>query len=82
MQKWRPPEISADDEWQVKHQIVVPKSYRQEILSLAQEIPLAGHLSVTMTYNKILDHFYWSKMRHEVYKFYQSCYIGQMVSKT
>jgi hypothetical protein len=26
MRKYRPPEISADDEWQVKHQIVVPKS--------------------------------------------------------
>jgi transposase InsO family protein len=81
MRKYRPPEISADDEWQVKHQIVVPKSYRQEILSLAHETPLAGHLGVSKTYNKILNHFYWPKMRRDVAKFCQSCHTCQMVGK-
>ena len=81
MRKYRPPEISADDEWQVKHQIVVPKSYRQEILSLAHETPLAGHLGVNKTYNKILNHFYWPKMRRDVAKFCQSCHTCQMVGK-
>ena len=28
MRKWRPPDVSIEDEWAVKHQIVVPKSYR------------------------------------------------------
>ena len=28
MQNWGLPEISVDDEWEVKHHIVVPKSYR------------------------------------------------------
>ena len=46
MRKWRLPEMSVDDEWQIMHQIVVPKSYRQEILILAHETPLAGHLGV------------------------------------
>ena len=49
MRKWRPSEISADDEWQVKHQIVVPESYRKEILSLSHETPLEGHLGVNKT---------------------------------
>ena len=31
MRKWRSPEIPADDEWSVNHQIVVPKIYRSEI---------------------------------------------------
>ena len=44
MRKWRPPDTPAEDEWAVKYQIVVPKSYRQEILSLAHETPLAGHM--------------------------------------
>ena len=35
MRKWRPPDVSADDEWAVKYQIVIPKVYRYEILSLA-----------------------------------------------
>ena len=30
MRKWRPPDVSADDEWTVNHQIVVPRAYRPE----------------------------------------------------
>ena len=36
--------VAANEEWQVSHQIVVPNCYRDEILSLAHESPLAGHL--------------------------------------
>ena len=46
MRKWRSPEIPADDEWAVNHQIVIPKIYRLEILSLAHETPMSGHLGV------------------------------------
>ena len=46
MRKWRSPEVSADDEWAVNHQIVVRKIYRSEILSLAHETPMSGHLGV------------------------------------
>ena len=31
MRKWRPREAPADEEWQVTHQIVVPRKYRGEI---------------------------------------------------
>ena len=31
MRKWRPLDVSADDEWTVNHQIVVPRAYRPEI---------------------------------------------------
>ena len=58
MRKWHSPEVPADDEWAVNHQIVVPKIYRSEILSLAHENPLSGHLGVNKTYHKILNHFY------------------------
>ena len=58
MRKWRSAEIPADDEWAVNHQIVVTKIYRSEILSLALETPLSGHLGVIETYHKILNHFY------------------------
>ena len=57
MRKRRSPEVSADDEWAVNHQIVVPKIYRSEILSLAHETPMSGHLGVNKTYHKILNHF-------------------------
>jgi hypothetical protein len=81
MRKWRPPEVPANDEWSVNYQIVVPKSYRQEILSLAHETPLAGHLGINKTYNKILTHFYWPKIKSDVCKFCRSCHTCQMVGK-
>ena len=40
--KWRLPDVPAEDEWAVKYQVVVPKTYRQEILGIAHETPLAG----------------------------------------
>ena len=57
MRKWRSPEVLADDEWAVNHQIVIPKIYRSEILSLALETLMSGHLGVNNTYHKILNHF-------------------------
>ena len=68
MRKWRSPEVPADDEWAVNHQIVVPKIYRSEILSLAHETPMSGHLGVNKTYHKILNHFYWPGLKKRCFK--------------
>ena len=38
MRKWRPFDVPADVEWAVYHQIVIPKSYRHEILSIAHKV--------------------------------------------
>ena len=57
MRKWRPPDVSADDEWTVNHQIVVPRIYRPEILNLAHETAMSGHLGVNKTYKKFLTIF-------------------------
>ena len=81
MRKWRPPDVSVEDEWAVKHQIVVPKSYRQDILSMAHETPLAGHMGVTKTCQKILNHFYWPSLRKDVVEFCKSCHACQIVGK-
>ena len=63
MRKWRPFDVPADDEWAVYHQIVVPKSYRHEILSIAHEIPMSGHLGINKTYHIIINHFYWPGLK-------------------
>ena len=57
MKKWRPPDVSAEDEWTVNYQIVVPRLYRSEILNLAHENTMSGHLGINTTYHKILNHF-------------------------
>ena len=81
MQKWRPPEISAEDEWAVKYQVVIPKIYRSQILSLAHETPMSGHLGVNKTYAKVSSHFYWPCLRKDVVQFCRSCHTCQMVGK-
>ena len=81
MRKWRPRDVPADEEWQVTHQIVVPRKHRGEILNLAHESPMAGHLGVNETYSKILNHFYWPHLRKDVSKFCKCCHVCQMVGK-
>ena len=81
MRKWRSPEIPADDEWAVNHQIMVPKNYRSEILSLAHETPMSGHLGVNKTYHKILNHFYWPGLKTDVSNYCRSCHTCQVVGK-
>ena len=39
MRKWRPPNASASDESQVVHQVVVPKVYHREVISIAHDSP-------------------------------------------
>ena len=81
MRKWRSPESPADDEWAVNHQMVVPKIYRSEILSLAHETPMSGHLGVNKTYHKILNHFYWPGLKTDVSNYCRSCHTCQVVGK-
>ena len=66
MRKWHPRDVPADEEWTVVHQIVMPRKYRREILSLAHESAMARHLGVNKTYLKILNHFYWPHLRRDV----------------
>ena len=82
MRKWCPPDVSAEDELTVNHQIVVPRVYRPEILNLAHETPMSGHLGVNKTYHKILNHFYWPGIKSDVSKHCLSCHTCQIVGKT
>ena len=81
MRKWRPFDVPADDEWAVYHQIVVPKSYRHGILSIAHESPMSGHLGINKTYHKIINHFYWPGLKSDVSKYCKTCHTCQMVGK-
>ena len=81
MRKWRPPDVSAEDGWTVNHQIVIPRVYRPEILNLAHETPMSGHLGVNKTYHKILNHFYRPGLKSDVSQHCKSCHTCQMVGK-
>ena len=60
---------------------MVPKSYRHEILSIANESPMSGHLGINKTYDKIINHFYWPGLRSDVSKYCKTCHTCQMVGK-
>ena len=81
MRKWRPPEVPVSDEWKVVYQIVLPHKYRHDVLSLAHETPMAGHLGVNKTYRKVLNHFYWPGVHKDVKSFIRVCHTCQMVGK-
>ena len=81
IRKWRSPGIPADDDRAVNYQIVISKIYRSEILSLAHETPMSGHLGVNKTYHKILNHFYWPGLKTDVSNYCRSCHTCQVVGK-
>ena len=47
----------------VNYQVVVPQTSRGTIMMLAHSTPMAGHLGVNKTCNRILSHFYWPGVR-------------------
>ena len=48
----------ANSEFQTKFQIVILKQYRAEILRIAHDIPMAGHLGIDKTQQRILQNFF------------------------
>ena len=44
--------------------------------------PLAGHMGVNKTQQRILSHFYWPNLRKDVADFCRSCHACQVVGKT
>ena len=81
MRKYRPQNVTSDDECHSFHQIVVPPVYRAEILSVAHDTPFGGHLGVNKTYARVLNHFYWPRMKSDVSAFCKTCHTCQMVGK-
>ena len=66
MKTWRPPHVPTEEEWAVQYQMIVPKTYRPDVLSTADETPLPGHLGVNKTCQRFLDHLYWLSLRRVV----------------
>ncbi|CAG2237515.1 unnamed protein product [Mytilus edulis] len=81
LRKWRPTGAILEEEWRVVYQVVVPKVYRQDIIGLAHDTPLAGHLGISKTYLKILQHFYLPRIRNDVAKYCKSCHKCHFVGK-
>ncbi|KAJ1167473.1 hypothetical protein NDU88_007864 [Pleurodeles waltl] len=62
--------------------VVVPQKYREFLLTLSHDIPLAGHLGQTKTWNRLVNHFFWPEMSEKVREFCSSCVTCQASGKT
>jgi hypothetical protein len=65
-QKWRPPVAPPDEVWQVVHQIVIPFSYRRNIISLPHGTLIAGYSGTNKACARIFRNFYRLKLRNDV----------------
>ena len=55
--KWRP-DGSAEGDLRTCKQLVLPQQCRQQVLRLAHDVPLAGHMGIARTKERILQWYY------------------------
>ncbi|XP_078000810.1 uncharacterized protein LOC144453400 [Glandiceps talaboti] len=68
------------DHGRVFTQLVVPLKFRQNVLRLAHESIVGGHLGSKKTRDKILTQFYWPGIDDDVMRCCRSCDICQKTS--
>ena len=61
--------------------IVVPESYRNEILRVGHTIPLSGHMGSKKTLERIAAHFFWPGLSFDVRKYCATCPQCQVVAR-
>ena len=80
MRKWSP--TACDNEkGETVYQIVVPTVHRREVLELAHDLPVSGHLGLRKTYNRVLQHFFWPGLKRDVAKWCKECHTCQLGGK-
>ena len=80
MRKWSP--TACDNgKGETVYQIVVPTLHRREVLELAHDLPVSGHLGVRKTYNRVLQHFFWPGLKRDVAKWCKECHTCQLGGK-
>ncbi|KAL1282698.1 hypothetical protein QQF64_001501 [Cirrhinus molitorella] len=63
-----------------KELLVVPRSKNEAVLELAHAHPMAGHLGVQNTIQRIRDRFHWPGLDADVQQFCQACPTCQRTS--
>ncbi len=79
MRKWSP--RHAENDWSTVFPSVVPKPYREQVLSIAHDHELSGHVGIRKTYDHLMKHFFWPSMKSDVAKFCKSCHACQVAGK-
>ena len=62
-------------------QIILPEMYRHDILKMAHDMPMAGHMGIERTLQRIRKRFWWPGVAKDVKNYVQSCPECQKVAK-
>uniref|UniRef100_A0A8C5MDW1 Gypsy retrotransposon integrase-like protein 1 n=1 Tax=Leptobrachium leishanense TaxID=445787 RepID=A0A8C5MDW1_9ANUR len=63
-------------------QLIVPQAPRKELLRLAHDIPLAGHLGMAKTRHRLTRAFFWPRLSEDVREYCRTCPTCQKTGKT
>lgn len=63
--------FSDADHWK----IVVPKEQRKQVMIEAHDIPTSGHLGIYKTYHRIVEKYYWPKLKNDVTHYVNHCSV-------
>ena len=63
-----------------RFQLVVPTSYRRQVLELGHDTPLSGHMGIGATTQRITSHYYWPGINGDIHRYVQSCVLCQKKS--
>ena len=61
-------------------QVVVPTKLRSKVLEISHG-DVAGHFGVRKTYDRVLHHFFWPRLKRDVAQFVKTCHTCQLTSK-
>ena len=62
-------------------QIVLPTQYQFDILKMAHDMPIAGHMGVERTLQRIRKSFWWARVTKDVKTYVQSWPECQKVAR-
>ena len=67
----------GDTVGRVYSQLVIPSKLRVEVLKIAHDGIMAGHLGIRKTIDRILNDFFWPQVRKDVQQYCKTCDICQ-----
>ena len=74
---YREHETSAKKGSVITTQLVLPTNLREEVIEVAHDSILGGHLGGKKTLDRITSNFYWLGVAGDVQRYVQSCDICQ-----
>ena len=73
---WQPKEVKNRGAQECE-QLVLPAPCRSVVLHLAHKVPMAGHLGVTKTKDRVIQRYYWLGIFKDVAQYCRTCEVCQ-----